>query len=262
MRSLPLAVSAPVLLVAGFLGYFFPSPLYAWEIKAMNDQVDHTNFLVNENCSGTLIDRQHGLVLTAAHCIQANIREVTKEIVDKDGNITEKKIRVIMPGTVSQLDFVNSVESRRLTYAYKVVGTDQTLDLALLQITAKLPPGPTAPLARNNPVRGDIEYAVGNPFVVLYASISKGIIASTDRNYRLLGLSAGNADIDTGDNALLQVTSTIAPGSSGGAIYNDAGELEGVVVRGNGAGTLVFAVPLSDIRLFLEATPAWQDTRH
>jgi S1-C subfamily serine protease len=56
---------------------------------------------------------------------------------------------------------------------------------------------------------------------------------------------------DDGEHGLVQHTAVIAPGNSGGALYNADGHFVGVNVRGMPGG-FGFAVPLSDVRAFLK----------
>jgi S1-C subfamily serine protease len=94
--------------------------------------------------------------------------------------------------------------------------------------------------------RGDEVYAVGNPYGVLYASLTKGIVSSTERNTRMLHIDQSK------DTQFIQFSAPIIGGNSGGALYNDVGELEGVVVRG-GAPGFGLAVPLSDIKKIMSS---------
>jgi S1-C subfamily serine protease len=220
----------------------------------MNAHIDATNVLVDDDCSGTIVDRAHGLVLTADHCIRSRYKEVERETIKDDGTIETKKVRVAMPGTISQLMFMDANESQRATYTYTVHASDYRHDLALLKIKATLPTGPDAMTSCDEPRRGDTVYAVGNPFAVLYGSVTKGIVASVNRTYNLLGLTGGNDNTTSGDEAIVQHSAPIEGGNSGGALYNDKGELVGVNVRGSRMNeTLAFSVPLKDVREFLQS---------
>lgn len=224
----------------------------AWDVAEMNKQIDETNVLVDDDCSGTIVDREHGMILTADHCIRSHYKEIEKETVKDDGTVEKKKVRIVLPGTISQLMFADADESQRSTYAYVVKASSYKYDLALVKVKAKLPEGREAHLACDELRRGDTVYAVGNPFAVLYGSVTSGIVASVNRTYRLLGMAGGNDDAGTGTEALVQHTAPIEGGNSGGALYNDKGELVGVNVRGSRVNeTLAFAVPPKDVREFL-----------
>lgn len=209
----------------------------AWDVAAMNRQVDQTNFLLNDNCSATLIDRERGLLLTAHHCVSSQYKTVKREVINDKGELETKEFRVTEPGTVSRLLFNGPNEVSRTTYTFKIERSDKDLDLALVSLLTTVPSDLTA--------AGEPAYAVGNPMGVLYASVSPGFIASVNRNYRMIGVD--------NEHGLIQATTPIGGGNSGGALYNDAGEIIGVVVRGyQNISPVALAVPLADIRGFLK----------
>jgi S1-C subfamily serine protease len=246
MRSFLNALCFVVL--SGVCGYAVQPAAADWNILAMNIQIDQTNFLVNDNCSGTLIDAANGYILTANHCIQAQYQVVEREKIDDKGVVTKEKVRVAKVGTVSQLVFKGANEVRRTTYVFKIKASDLNLDLALLEVQTKLPNHWQASLAGEAPVRGDTVYVVGNPMGVLYSSVTKGIVSSVERNYPMIGVT------DQADNGLVQISSGVIGGNSGGAAYNDSGQLIGVPVRASQMNEILgLAVPLSDIKAFLKA---------
>lgn len=218
-----------------------------WSPDAMNRQIDATNFLVNDNCSATLVGSDVGYLLTASHCIQSQFRTIEREKIDDKGVVTKEQVRISVPGTVSQLVFSGPDEIQRTSYTFKIVQNDSDLDLALIKINAKLPTLTAAPIACREAERGETVYAVGNSLGVLYASVSKGIVASTHRNYRMIGVDGSQAE-----NGLIQATAPTAGGNSGGALYNDGGEIVGVVVRGyQQVAPINLSVPLGDVKKFL-----------
>ena len=66
---------------------------------------------------------------------------------------------------------------------------------------------------------GDTVYAIGNPLGVLTSSVSKGIISGLDRTITIDGISM----------TLMQTDASINPGNSGGGLFNESGELIGIV---------------------------------
>lgn len=226
-------------------------PAYAWDQTAMNKVIDQTNFLVNDGCSGTLVAKDK--ILTAAHCIISQYKTVEKEVIKDDGTIKKEKFQVAVPGTVSQQIYSGPAISQINKYVYKIVKSDRTYDLALLEIqgapfnTTVIPP-----LACKEVTRGDKVYAVGNSFGVLYSTLTEGVVSSVNRSYRDLDIAGdlGNTT-DSGENGLIQHSAIIAGGNSGGALYNDEGSMVGVNVRGGRSG-FSFSVPLIDIRDFLK----------
>jgi S1-C subfamily serine protease len=219
---------------------------HAWDIEAMNATIDDTNFVVNRGCSGTLIDREAGLVLTVSHCVTDQYEIIEREKVNSDGSVTMQKVKVVRPGTVTQIDFKGPNEIARKVYVVKVVLNDPKLDLALLKSVGPLNRLQHAKIACEEPKRGTVAYVVGNPYGVLYSSVTKGLVSSVQRSYAPLGLDGFD------DNPLMQVSSGVVGGNSGGAVYNDKGELIGVPVRASMVNEVVgLAVPLPDIKKFL-----------
>jgi hypothetical protein len=105
-------------------------------------------------------------------------------------------------------------------------------DLCLLRVASQ---GPGLPLATTGGERlGDDVWVVGNP-KGLEGTLSKGIISAIRR--------AEN---------LIQIDAAISPGSSGGPVLNDRGEVVGVAVASIvGGQNLNFCVPA----IFLESSP-------
>lgn len=222
-----------------------------WSITKMNTTIEQTNFLVNSGCSGTLLNYMKGVVLTAYHCVDNQYETVTREKIGPDGKVTEEKVRVAKPGTVTQKTFSGPNEVQQTSYVFKLVDVDRKNDLALLKIQTPVSQRVPVEIACKSPERGEKVYAVGNSFAVLYSSVSTGIVASVQRNYRDLRIAGDLGDTtDDGEHGLTQHTAVIAPGNSGGALFNDKGELIGVNVRGIPGG-FAFAVPLADIQSFL-----------
>ena len=234
-------IFAVVGVVLGWVHY-----AHAWAPAQMNEQIDQTNFLMNNNCSATLIDKDKGILLTANHCIADQYTVIDRETYDDKGVAHTEKVRVSVPGTVSQLVFAGSHEVSRTAYVFKIVKSDAALDLAVVQVAAKLPNTQDAKISCVAPVRGDKAYAVGNTLGVLYATVTDGMVSSVNRDYRALGLD--------GDAGLTQTTTPIGGGNSGGALYNDRGEIIGVIVRGvQTIAPIALSVQLSDVRAFLDS---------
>lgn len=227
----------------------------AWDIKQMNTQIDQTNFVVNDGCSGTLISLKDRYVLTANHCVADQYETVDREKISAEGVITNEKVRRLKDGTVTQLSFIGTDSVSSVTYKVKVVGVDANSDLALLQVIGDLPNLMAAQLACVDPVRGDQAYIVGNPAGKLYSSVVVGIVSSMQRNYGMIGFQRDGASSDK--ESLMQISGGVIGGNSGGAAYNANGELIGVPVLGHRANEIIgFAVPLPSIRAFLKENGA------
>ena len=248
-----LAAAAIAFSVATFIHAARADEGRGWGVADMNKQVDDTSFVVNKNCSGTKIAGD--LILTANHCINEMFEDVERDVVSDNGEVTKKKFRIAVPGYVSQKFFDGVHETRTYNFRYKIMARDIKLDLAVLKTDAALPKSEISEIACKELARGDTVYAVGNQFVVLYATVTKGIVSSVQRNYEQLGIS-NDYQSSGQDNGFFQFTAPIAPGNSGGALYNDAGELVGVVVRG-APYNIGLGVPLDDVRSFLKDNDAF-----
>ena len=120
-------------------------------------------------------------------------------------------------------------------YDAQVVGYDQSNDIAVLKINAKNLTA--AAIGKSSKVKvGDLAVAIGNPLGQLGGTATSGIISALDRELT----------IDNNKLRLLQTDTAINPGNSGGGLFNDKGELIGIVVaKGSGSDIegLGFAIP-------------------
>jgi serine protease Do len=117
----------------------------------------------------------------------------------------------------------------------KVVRIDQKNDLAILSVDVELTSRPLA-LASGEASPGEQVFAIGNP-EGLEKTISQGIVSGIRK---------------AGDRDLLQITSPISHGSSGGPILNKKGEVVGVVVGMLEDGqNLNFAIPVDYVKAIL-----------
>ncbi len=125
------------------------------------------------------------------------------------------------------------------TYEAALRGTDERGDIAIIKITpqqdkpltvAKL--GYSKALALGEPV-----VAIGNPLGQLGGTVTNGIISALEREI----------NVDGNTMTLLQTNAAINAGNSGGALFNMAGELVGVVnakYSATGVEGLGFAIPI------------------
>ncbi|MCB6367413.1 trypsin-like peptidase domain-containing protein, partial [Intestinibacillus massiliensis] len=85
---------------------------------------------------------------------------------------------------------------------------------------------------------GDLAVAIGNPLGELGGTVTAGIISALDRSI----------SIDGKTMSLLQTDTSINPGNSGGGLFNQYGQLVGVVVAkssGSDVEGLGFAIPIN-----------------
>ena len=135
--------------------------------------------------------------------------------------------------------------SNKHRYSAKVIGTDKTHDLALLQIDA--PNLQPVTLANSSDLSvGQKVYAIGNPFG-LSGTMTRGIISSI-RSIR----GAEGAPIEDA----IQTDAAINPGNSGGPLLNSRGEVIGIntMIASNGAeqsSGIGFAIPINTAKAVL-----------
>lgn len=122
-------------------------------------------------------------------------------------------------------------------YEAQLVGTDEQTDVAVIRIKAS---GLTAANIGNSDelVFGDLAVAIGNPLGELGGTATVGIISALDRE----------VTIDNKTMSLLQTDASINPGNSGGGLFNQYGELVGLVVAkssGSNVEGIGFAIPIN-----------------
>jgi len=166
--------------------------------------------------SGIIVDALKGLIITNRHVIQA-AQQV--EIALADGQ----------------------------TYKARLVGDDEDLDIAVLQLIN--PPNDLVSLMFADSSKLDVGQrvlAIGNPFG-LNRTLTSGIISSLDRIVK-----TGPRKMMRG---LIQTDAAINPGNSGGPLLDMSGRLIGMNTAilsqsGDSAG-IGFAVPINQIRRVL-----------
>ncbi len=105
------------------------------------------------------------------------------------------------------------------SYKAKVIGTDPSTDVALLQI--KKDGLQAVPMGNSDLVEvGEWVMAIGNPFN-LNSTVTAGIISAKGRNINII-------DDKSAIEAFIQTDAAINPGNSGGALINLNGELIGI----------------------------------
>ena len=155
---------------------------------ALNDVVALLNPSGFLYCSGVIMD---GVILTAAHCVD-------------DGDVTEVTVGYRGLGDVPTKQF-----------QAKLVEIDIDHDVAVLEgITEQMRIGRM--LAPEAPVIGSKAIAVGHPLGLAW-SVTEGIVV---RSRRCLW---GGSLV-----CYMQTSIPLAPGNSGGAIYNSYGEVIGI----------------------------------
>ncbi|MDQ3847379.1 MAG: trypsin-like peptidase domain-containing protein [Thermoproteota archaeon] len=126
----------------------------------------------------------------------------------------------------------------------KVVGSDETTDLAVLKVESEQPL-PTAQLGNSDDLKtGQIAIAIGNPFGLTGGpAVSAGIVSSLNRS-----IQTRNGVLE-----LIQTDAAINPGNSGGPLVNTKGEVIAIntanMPYAQGIG---FAVPINTAKSILK----------
>ena len=127
--------------------------------------------------------------------------------------------------------------SDKTEYEAELIGSDSKSDIAVLKIEAT---GLTPAVVGNsdNLVVGEFTLAVGNPMGTLGGTVTNGIISALNRDITVQGQTMN----------LLQTNAAVSPGNSGGGLFNEKGELIGIVNAKSaeeGAEGLGFAIPVN-----------------
>ena len=129
------------------------------------------------------------------------------------------------------------------SYPATLIGTDATVDIALLKIDAD---NLTASVFGDSDTLkvGDKSVIIGNPLGTLGGSVTEGIISALDRAITIDGKTMH----------LMQTDAAINPGNSGGGMYNGQGELCGIVVAKSSGSTgeatidnIGFVIPINNV---------------
>ena len=139
------------------------------------------------------------------------------------------------------------------TYPARLIGIDESNDLAVIRITASNLP--VAPLGTSTGLLiGEWAIAIGNPYGFVLAntepSVTAGVVSGTGRNLATQSEGAG-VYVD-----MIQTDASINPGNSGGPLVNANGEVIGVnssiFSPSGGSIGLGFAIPINRARRVAE----------
>ena len=126
------------------------------------------------------------------------------------------------------------------SYEATVIGSDSRTDVAILKINADNLKA--ANLGDSSKLRvGELAVVIGNPLGKLGGTVTDGIISALEREITLDGTTMN----------LIQTNAAVNPGNSGGGLFNDKGELVGIVVAkssGLDVEGLGFAIPINDVK--------------
>lgn len=137
-------------------------------------------------------------------------------------------------------------------YEATVIGFDKTSDIAVLKIDAK--DLPAARFGLSDRVRqGDAAIAIGNPLGEEYGgTVTTGVISATNRKLKVKNADNGQEMI----YKVLQTDAPIYPGSSGGPLCNEAGEVIGLVslnMSQSYVAGMGFAISIDEVKKVIQA---------
>lgn len=182
-------------------------------------------------CSGTWVGE--GFILTAGHCVKG-LQEMT--------NTSDEGLYTLDFEYVTSHDVNDPRGAPSNKYIAHYSGIDEDHDLGLLY-TSQHPYHPIAQLATKSPPVGSPITSIGAS-VGFYWTFLKGVVAAYREDL------SGFVD-KTGP--FLQAYMGLAPGDSGGGLFDEHGDLVGVASFINRKVPLMsFAIHLDSVRSFLE----------
>jgi serine protease Do len=130
----------------------------------------------------------------------------------------------------------------------RVVGTDPSIDLALLKIDSDEEPFPSLSMGDSGNLRvGEWVLAIGNPLAYEH-TVTVGVLSAKNRKVPI-----GATDI--GVVSFLQTDAAINFGNSGGPLIDSNGNVVGIntaITRQNYAEGIGFALPIDHVRMVVE----------
>jgi serine protease Do len=153
-------------------------------------------------------------------------------LVDAQGHV------VTNAHVISEADVVKVKLADDREFRAKVVGKDERLDVAVLQLQGAPADLPVAALGASDVTRvGEYVVAIGNPFG-LGNTVTMGIVSAKGRT-----IGAGPYD------DFIQTDASINPGNSGGPLFNLRGQVVGINTAINPQGKGIgFAIPIDAVK--------------
>jgi S1-C subfamily serine protease len=163
--------------------------------------------------------------------------------IDRNGTILTNA-HVVAGAAKVQVQFAD----KRIVDA-RILGRDESSDLAVLKVSPKAGELPPLPLGSSRSVEvGDPTIAIGNPFG-LERTLTTGVISATKRTIQ----APNGFEID----GVIQTDAAINPGNSGGPLLDATGRVIGInsQIETGGSGTgnvgIGFAIPIDTARRLL-----------
>ncbi len=174
-------------------------------------------------------------------------------IISEDGYI------LTCSHVVSDADSVMVTDYEGNEYTAQLVGSYEAGDIAVIKIDADGLQAAT--LGDSDAVKlAETVYAVGNPGGTLGGSITDGIISATERSITVSLDSSQSYGFASMNNTIsldvMQTSTAVSPGNSGGGLFNSRGELIGIVnakSSGESQEGIGFAIPINTAQEIAES---------
>lgn len=221
-------------------GTLFSSCNFEQFLEADSEQVSVVDSIKMQNDSLLKIVQQHENDLKSnmgpkdiySHFVKSTVTIVTDRGIGSGFYISRNLIATnyhVIEGASQVGIFLKDGEEVIPVEGY--VAINKSVDLVILKTNI---PGEPIPLAKTPLAIGDRIFAIGSP-KGLNATISEGIISA-----KRSGMN----------NYFIQITAAISPGSSGGPVINQRGEVIGVsVMQVNEGQNLNFAIPAPELEI-------------
>lgn len=169
-------------------------------------------------------------------------------IINSDGYIVTNN------HVIDGADEVEVTLNDNRSYKAKVIGTDPTTDLAVIQIRENSLPHLTLVNSDNVKV-GEWVLAVGNPFN-LNSTVTAGIVSAKGRSINIINPGSPGDSVNRAIESFIQTDAAVNPGNSGGALVDLNGDLIGIntaIASPTGAYSgYAFAVPSNIVSRVVE----------
>ena len=221
---------------------FLVTPASAWSLKEAHTQANTTLVQVGDWCSGTIIDKKQGLIVTAAHCTEP--AKVTDNIIiirpNGDGRTLTHTYFKPIEVTVWNFDDEGNVTGSQ-KYMTNVLKAVYPQDVAILQSLSPSKFSGQAIIGLVPVKYGDKVFSVGNPLMQV-GTVAEGYVTKPRMPFTS----------SYGLVVTIMHTSFTAPGSSGGGLFNDFGMLVGITNWGVAGGPSL-ASPVSNVLELLKS---------
>ncbi len=250
-------VTKKFFVVTLIIAMVFSSVVGAGGFALASGYLGGTGLFKNINATNYNITKATGSELTIQEIVAANensVVAITTESVDTDIWARQYVTSGAGSGVIYSEDgyiltnnhVIDGASTIKVTmhdgteYDATLIAADSQCDVAVIKVEAE---GLT-PVTLNTSDElsvGDLAVAIGNPLGTLAGTATEGIISGLKREITLEGKSM----------TLLQISASINPGNSGGGVFDQYGNLIGLVVAkssGSDVEGLGFAIPAETVK--------------